>query len=204
MFNQKKVLTNLTHLKLFYEGNHNKTYKGFFCDEVVQVRVAQNTIVNHKNEILFLKNYNNTLYIDNSIMVRKWIPGNHLEKNDITTLKIIEKVLSKHWSIQINNISFFDNNLDVNDLVLSHGDLRPKNIIINKGEAILIDFEWINYNSKYFDLSHLHLYCFFSIQDIVEVFNVDKDKLIKAIDDVTKFNERWEKKVYKKNLINRF
>ena len=39
---------NITNAKLFYDGNHNETYKGFFSGEVVQIRIAKNKIVYHK------------------------------------------------------------------------------------------------------------------------------------------------------------
>jgi thiamine kinase-like enzyme len=153
------------------------------------------------NEIKLLTNQSDIIYIDNSIMIKKWVPGHHLNTNDINTLKNIKLSLNQHWNTKIDGITFFDNATNVKDIVLSHGDLRPQNIIVNDyQDIVLIDFEWTNYNSKYFDLSHLYLYCSFAIDDIVSVFNVDKEKLLKAVINVRKFNTNWEKKEYKKNL----
>ena len=200
MLNKKNILKNISDLKLFYEGNHNKTYQGFFCKEVVQVRIAKNKIVNHNNELIFLENNNNVLYIDNELMIKKWIPGAPLNKNDINTLKALKQSLNKHWRTTLSEITHFANiEYDKSDIVLSHGDLRPQNIIIdNEGKIHLIDYEWINYNSKYFDLAHLNLYCFFTIQDIVEVFEIEIEKLQDYIIKVKKFNDHWEKTNTKK------
>lgn len=189
---------DIKNIELFYEGNHNKTYKGFFCDEVVQVRIAKNKIVNHKNEILLLKNRKDIIYIDDEVMIKKWIDGDILNSNSIDILTNIKNELTKHWYIKNDKISIFDDSNHsqyINDIVLCHGDIRKKNIIIdNKGQVNFIDFEWINYNSKYFDLAHLYLYCDFSIKNIVLVFEIDIKKLEQYIVLVTKFNLNWEEK----------
>ncbi len=188
---------NITELELFYEGNHNKTYRGVFCDFLVQIRISKNNIVNHGNEILLLKNKRDVFYVDKQILVRKWIQGKTLDTNDINILIKIKKALVKHWNTKINNITNFNDSNIINDVILSHGDLRRKNIIINENNDIdLIDFEWVNYNSKYFDLAHLHLYCLFSIKDIIKVFNINKEELIKEIKIVNEFNNKWEKLKY--------
>lgn len=186
----------LTNLVLIYEGKHNKTYKGLFFHMPVQIRVAKNKIVNHKNEILFLKNHEDIIYIDNKVMVKKWIDGETLSSNDINTLFKLKDVLVSHWKTEILGISFFGNKtFNEKDIVLSHGDLRPKNIISsNNKQIVLIDFEWINYNTKYFDLAHLYLYCFFTLEDIIKVFGVDKEILKKEIELVNEFNIDWETK----------
>ena len=198
MLDEKNILKNISNLKLFYEGKHNKTYQGVFYKQLVQVRIAKNKIVNHNNELLFLENNNNVLYIDNELMIKKWIPGTPLNKHDINTLKAIEKSLNKHWHTTLSDITYFTNiEHDKSDIVLSHGDLRPQNIIIdNEGKIHLIDYEWINYNSKYFDLAHLHLYCFFDIKDIAKVFKVEIEKLQDFIIKVKNFNDHWQKNEY--------
>lgn len=198
----KKILeeNKITNLKLFYDGKHNKTYKGFFYNKAVQVRVSKNKIVNHDNEIKLLKNKSNIIYIDETLMIKKWIDGDELSSNDLETLIKIKSVLVMHWNNKIDGITFFkfdDNDYyNENEIVLSHGDLRRKNIISDSKENIhLIDFEWINYTSLYFDLAHLHLYCLFSINDIVKAFKVDKEKLKLAILSTANFNLKWERKL---------
>ncbi|MGL5733015.1 MAG: phosphotransferase [Metamycoplasmataceae bacterium] len=196
----KKILKeqNITDLKLFYDGYHNKTYKGLLFGELVQVRIAKNEIANHNNELKLLKNSEDIIYIDEYIMIKKWINGHELESNNLESLIKIKDVLTKHWSLKIKGITSFkfdDNNYyNENEIVLSHGDLRRKNIIVDEEKNIrLIDFEWTSYTSKYFDLAHLHLYCFFDINEIVEVFNVDIKKLKIAITSTAIFNSEWEK-----------
>ena len=195
---------NITNLELFYDGSYNKTYKGFFYEEEVQIRVIKNKITNHENELKLLKNKENIIYIDEEIMIKKWIDGDILNSNNREVLMKIKNVLNNHWNIVIKGISLFNYTEDKSTLtndnvtVLSHGDLRPKNIIVDKdGNVHLIDFEWIRYTDIYFDLSHLHLYCFFSINDITDIFDVNKEKLEIAIDKVKLFNDKWNKK----NLI---
>ncbi|MGL5733114.1 MAG: phosphotransferase, partial [Metamycoplasmataceae bacterium] len=196
----KKILKeqNITDLKLFYDGYHNKTYKGLLFGELVQVRIAKNKIANHNNELRLLKHSKDIIYIDEYLMIKKWINGHELKSNSLESLIKIKDVLTKHWSIKINGITSFkfdDNNYyNENEIVLSHGDLRRKNIIVDEEKNVhLIDFEWTSYTSKYFDLAHLHLYCFFDIDEIVKVFNVDKKKLKIAITSTAIFNTEWEK-----------
>ncbi|MGL5592156.1 MAG: phosphotransferase [Metamycoplasmataceae bacterium] len=196
----KKILKekNISNLELFYDGYHNKTYKGFLFDELVQVRISKNEIVNHNNELKLLQNSKDIIYIDKYVMIKKWINGNELDTNSLEFLIKIKNILTKHWNLTINGISSFkfDDNDYYSDseIVLSHGDLRRKNIIVDEQKNIhLIDFEWTSYTSKYFDLAHLHLYCFFEIDEIVEVFQVEKTKLKIAINSVAIFNSEWEK-----------
>ncbi|MGL5205165.1 MAG: phosphotransferase [Metamycoplasmataceae bacterium] len=197
----KKILeeNNITDLKLFYEGSHNKTYKGLLFDKTIQVRISKNKIVNHHNEIKLFEKVNNIIYIDESIMIREWINGNILDNNNLETLIKIRDTLLKHWELKIEGITFFkfDNNdyYNESEIVLVHGDLRNKNIIVNdKGEINFIDFEWVSYTSLYFDLAHLNLYCHFSIDQIVEVFMVDITKLKMAISNTAIFNSKWMEK----------
>ncbi|MGL5205480.1 MAG: phosphotransferase [Metamycoplasmataceae bacterium] len=198
MINKILKEKNISDLELFYEGYHNKTYKGFLFNELVQVRVSNNKIMNRNNELKLLKNSKDIIYIDEYIMIKKWIKGKELDSNSLEFLIKIKNILTKHWSLKIAGITSFkfdDNNYyNDNDIVLSHGDLRRKNIIVDKHKDIhLIDFEWTSYTSKYFDLAHLHLYCFFSIDEIVKVFEIDKAKLKIAISSVAIFNSEWEK-----------
>ncbi|MGL5591070.1 MAG: phosphotransferase [Metamycoplasmataceae bacterium] len=196
----KKILKekNVSNLKLFYEGYHNKTYKGLLIDEIVQVRISKNKRVNRNNELKLMKNSKDIIYIDERLMIKKWISGSELDTNSLECLIKIKNVLTKHWKLRIDGISSFkfdDNNYySDSEIVLSHGDLRRKNIIVDEQKNIhLIDFEWTSYTSKYFDLAHLHLYCFFEIDEIVEVFQVEKTKLKIAINSVAIFNSEWEK-----------
>lgn len=41
------------------------------------------------------------------------------------------------------------------DLVLSHNDIRPSNILIKKNKTSIIDFEWCTLNNKYWDLANI-------------------------------------------------
>ncbi|MGL6125161.1 MAG: phosphotransferase [Metamycoplasmataceae bacterium] len=202
MFKKNIIEKKITNLELFYDGAHNKTYKGNFLGEAVQVRISKNKIVDHKNEIKLLNNQNNIIFIDDKMMIKKWIDGHELNRNDLEILTKISVCLIKHWNLKIEGITSFkfDNNdyYNKDEIVLSHGDLRKKNIIVDNEQNVhIIDFEWINYTSLYFDLGHLHLYCSFTIDDIVKVFKVDYEKLKKAILSIENFNLKWEKETYK-------
>lgn len=193
----KKIIKDfdISDLEFYYEGNHNKTYKGLMKNEPVQIRISKNNIVNHSNEIKFFNSGygGKVIYIDEFLMIRKWIDGKILDNNSIDFLRKIRCSLEKQWSLKIPNISSFNLNI-ADDIVLSHGDLRKKNIIVSEDDNIfLIDFEWINYNTKYFDLAHLFLYCSFKINDIVEVFGIEKGKLKREIKFVKGFNKEWLK-----------
>ncbi|WP_339034830.1 phosphotransferase family protein [Spiroplasma endosymbiont of Cantharis rufa] len=99
--------------------------------------------------------------------------------NNVTNLIIkLHKLNSKEFKINKFNyhefLKIFKNNIDnpltdfepyfkeINNyidkfdklkLVLSHNDLVPGNILINKNEMILIDYDYISLNNKFFDIA---------------------------------------------------
>ncbi|MGL5521703.1 MAG: phosphotransferase [Metamycoplasmataceae bacterium] len=202
-------------MKKIYQGKHNITFLFEKDKKLYTLRKSLNNIVNHQNEILFLSTLEDTISINENEYIKNYYPGNNLKKNNLSSLSKIKKELDKVWktniSLPINNNVLLENNINDekykilikkysndNDLVLCHGDLRQKNILfLNNNKKIkLIDFEWIHKNDKYFDLAHLHLYCFFSLKNITKIFKVKKEKLIDFIYIVKTFNNWFEKEKY--------
>ncbi|MGL5357702.1 MAG: phosphotransferase [Metamycoplasmataceae bacterium] len=202
-------------MKKIYQGKHNITFLFEKDKKLYTLRKPLNNIVNHKNEIIFLNTLKDTITINETEYIKNYYPGTNLKKNNLSSLSKIKKELDKVWktniSLPINNNVLLKNNINDekykiliekysnnNDLVLCHGDLRQKNILfLNNNKKIkLIDFEWIHKNDKYFDLAHLHLYCFFSLKNIIKIFKVKKEKLIDFIYIVKTFNNWFEKEKY--------
>ncbi|MGL4343196.1 MAG: hypothetical protein ACRCRZ_01315 [Metamycoplasmataceae bacterium] len=207
---------NFTDAKLIYEGKHNKTFLVVFDQEYYTIRKSKNRIVNHDNEKVFIKKFNDYFFLKNGDLVKKYYYGKYLrKKNESNLSKIKQELVNNFWcfteylpikmeyfinEINDSHYSFLIDKYkkDVQDLVVNHGDLRPKNILImkNSKKIKLIDFEWVIKNDKYFDLAHLFLYCGFTKKSIIKIFKVDSKKLDDFIYIVLKFNEYFENKNY--------
>ncbi|UVD81675.1 phosphotransferase [Mycoplasma iguanae] len=206
-----KIYQQLTDIIFIYEGLHNYTFKAKFKKMDVQLRIIKAQWVNHENEIIYIKNNSNFLYVDEKgNYIKKWFDGDTLENMKITEIiarDIIKTVQKFHQQNNYKNIKIFDwHVLEIKDkkflqfrekyknlpLVLSHNDLRLKNMIkTDLNEIVLIDFEWIRYNFAYFDFAHLHLYCNISKKIILKYTQLDAQILNDFIYMVSVFNKHW-------------
>ncbi|MGZ9414084.1 phosphotransferase [Mycoplasma sp. 5370] len=211
-----EINKKLKKISFFYEGNHNKTYIGYFENKKVQIRVKKNNIVNSKNEENFFlqTQKNNFVYYKEGNYIKFWISGENLEKIFLTKKKQ-RKILEHLYyfsSLKVKDIEVFNwetwnhndkkitkllNGYKNEKMTLSHGDLRKKNIIINKKNNIyFIDFEWTRLNYLMFDLASLYLYVNISKKLIIKYFKIKKNNLDKWIYLVKKFNNEWNEKMY--------
>lgn len=146
----------------------------------------------HNNQILY--------YDDDYNFIKKWFDGHNLkasEINDVILGNILIQIENLH-NLKIKNsfISkpiFYDdididlelmhplslykkivNSFNSNDFVLSHNDCSCANLLVNKNDVMLIDFEWASYNHKLWDICNL-------IKDLE--YNLVDIKKIKFIND---------------------
>ena len=130
-------------------------------DRKVEFRVQKKT---HKQKIA-----SEPILLQENLMISEFLEGNHKEKLTQQELKKIAQLLKKLHKIKIrqkqNN---FKNNFKFNhtkakkafmvldkekkEYALGHNDLHPQNIIFNKKNIKLIDWEYARYSDIYFDL----------------------------------------------------
>lgn len=82
------------------------------------------------------------------------------------------------------------------DLVLSHNDIRPSNILINKSKVTIIDFEWCTLNNRYWDLANFVRELEFPLNELKIIFTKYFKKLdFKILQDMifatTCFAYQW-------------
>ncbi len=88
------------------------------------------------------------LDVKNSLIIYKFLEGNHKNNLKIKDIKNIASLLRKLHTIKILNRVFNHKK----DYVLCHQDLNPKNFIFSKNIK-LIDWEYAGLNDRYFDLA---------------------------------------------------
>lgn len=188
---------------------------------------GSNDIVNRKNEfnILSLIKDKNYLFIDkDGNAIKKWISGftpkfifNKKRLLKLLTLEImklhninIEKSnVIKHDYFSFFNQTFFFDEYDKKmylklvekyknlDLVLSHNDINPKNMIYDpKTKKItLIDFEWGRLNNMYWDIANFFRETNLNIKwlDYIISFyeNIDKETMYVFLYLCTNFAYQW-------------
>ncbi|WP_434336772.1 phosphotransferase [Mesomycoplasma conjunctivae] len=208
------IFKHLRKIELIYCGYHNCSYRAFYKDEKVQIRIAKNNFANWKNESIYLEGNTDFIFYKNGNFIKKWYEGDILNKTIAKENQrlLFQKILDFQEQ-KPSNIEQFDwNILNITDqkycnilkkyqneqLVLNHGDLCFKNIIFNKKtkEIKFIDFEWVRYNSKYFDLVCLHLYMNIDKDEIISYFNLDRQKFADYVYLIKTFNKYWNLKFY--------
>lgn len=188
---------NITNAKLYYEGFHNITYKVLINDSWYQLKIPIDfTVVNRKIEEKIYKHSKEGIYYKNGFLIKKWFDGKDLNKVNLTNkiqIKVLEK-LKEFSKLKIKTENFDWNLYKTNNkkylslvdkyknekLVLQHGDLSFKNILVNKNfEVNFIDYGWVRNNYLSFDLFYLHKNGF-SKENILKVFNIT-EKYLKDI-----------------------
>lgn len=200
----KQIHSGFTNVSFLFKTDDKKKYQ-------VRLGGA-NDIVNRKNEFNILKAINdiNYIFIDkDGNAIKKWINGINpkffFNKKKLLNLLILEimklhKTNIKDFEI-INHdyLSFFDKTIFFDqfdkdmylklinkyknlDLVLSHNDINPKNMIYDykSRKIILIDYEWGRINNKYWDVANFFRETNLNIKwlDYMLSFYTDLDKKI--------------------------
>lgn len=153
---------------------------------------------NEYNFIKISKN-SSYLYFDKETgnTIKKWIKGRNPTNEECNSSRIFNNVCNQIKKLHKINPDFkskfsridyyqfmakakisntykqkFDEILEKNkhlELVFSHNDISPRNIIINKSKVTLIDFEWGSLNNKYWDIANFMREIEFPISDIGKV-----------------------------------
>ncbi|PAF54849.1 Choline/ethanolamine kinase [Mycoplasmopsis agassizii] len=209
----KKIFKQISKIKFHYKGFHNRTYIAYLNDVKVQIRIAINKIADHKDEIIFLKNNEDYIYVTPYIAIKKWYEGDiYLKKyqtkeSDFLLLDELQKVWKTNLNLSKMNWHFYKTKDkkyleivdkykdDFNEVI--HGDVRPKNTIFTTDKKIkLIDFEWTRKGSKYFDIVSFLKFSILTKDEIIDYLKLDKEKLEDYIYIVNLFNKTSYEVVY--------
>lgn len=179
------------------------------------LNLTKNERLNIIKNVLDIKNIKINNNLDNSYNRKEYLQK-YLEASKMF---LDEKIYNKIRKLQDEII------IEKYERVIAHGDLISTNIMLNKDNVIFIDWEFISYKPKYYDLIYFLLFSKTdnSIDIIDEIdFNIDKkeafkdgiilclkeiknnSKLYGKIDDkiINKNISRWKREL--NNLLEKF
>lgn len=145
---------------------NNGTFSNVYYNKILRM-VEKHTYLYDKNYLLFSNNIKELFFL---CLLKEYIFGNIpltlCKYNNIILYKNKIKILYPYKGKTLNNFKFslpiiFDilkaiHFLHYNDI--SHGDIKPNNILVNKNDAILIDYGTIcfNHNEEYYNRCTLY------------------------------------------------
>ena len=179
------------------------------------LNLTENERINIIKNVLNIKNIKINNNLDNSYNRKEYLQK-YLEASKMF---LDEKIYNKIRKLQDEII------IEKYERVIAHGDLISTNIMLNKDNVLFIDWEFISYKPKYYDLIYFLLFSKTdnSIDIIDEIdFNIDKkeafkdgiilclkeiknnSKLYGKIDDkiINKNISRWKREL--NNLLEKF
>lgn len=218
------------------QGNQNlpNLIDYYICDNVCLIileKINGKMIGQNRNEFNLNLTKNERLNIIKNVLDIKNIKINNNLDNSYNREECLQKYLetSKMFLDEniYNKIRKLKNEIisEKYERVIAHGDLISTNIMLNKDNVIFIDWEFISYKPKYYDLIYFLLFSKTdnSIDIIDEIdFNIDKkeslkdgiilclkeiknnSKLYGKIDDkiINKNISRWKREL--NNLLEKF
>lgn len=218
------------------QGNQNlpNLIDYYICDNVCLIileKINGKMIGQNRNEFNLNLTKNERLNIIKNVLDIKNIKINNNLDNSYNREECLQKYLetSKMFLDEniYNKIRKLKNEIisEKYERVIAHGDLISTNIMLNKDNVIFIDWEFISYKPKYYDLIYFLLFSKTdnSIDIIDEIdFNIDKKESVKdgiilclkeiknnsklygKIDDkiINKNISRWKREL--NNLLEKF
>lgn len=168
------------------------------------LKLTENERINIIKNVLDIKNIKINNNLDNSYNRKEYLQK-YLEASKMF---LDEKIYNKIRKLQDEII------IEKYERVIAHGDLISTNIMLNKDNVIFIDWEFISYKPKYYDLIYFLLFSKTdnSIDIIDEIdFNIDKKEAfkdgiilcLKEIKNNSKLYGKIDDKIINKN-INRW
>ena len=168
------------------------------------LNLTENERINIIKNVLYIKNIKINNNLDNSYN-RKECLQKYLEASKMF---LDENIYNKIRKLQDEII------IEKYERVIAHGDLISTNIMLNKDNVLFIDWEFISYKPKYYDLIYFLLFSKTdnSIDIIDEIdFNIDKKEslkdgiilCLKEIQNNSKLYGKIDDKIINKN-INRW
>lgn len=175
------------------QGNQNlpNLIDYYICDDVCLIileKINGKMIGQNRNEFNLNLTKNERLNIIKNVLDIKNIKINNNLDNSYNREEYLQKYLetSKMFLDEniYNKIRKLKNEIisEKYERVIAHGDLISTNIMLNKDNVIFIDWEFISYKPKYYDLIYFLLFSKTdnSIDIIDEIdFNIDKKELLK-------------------------
>lgn len=175
------------------QGNQNlpNLIDYYICDNVCLIileKINGKMIGQNRNQFNLNLTKNERLNIIKNVLDIKNIKINNNLDNSYNREECLQKYLetSKMFLDEniYNKIRKLKNEIisEKYERVIAHGDLISTNIMLNKGNVIFIDWEFISYKPKYYDLIYFLLFSKTdnSIDIIDEIdFNIDKKESLK-------------------------
>lgn len=175
------------------QGNQNlpNLIDYYICDDVCLIileKINGKMIGQNRNEFNLNLTKNERLNIIKNVLDIKNIKINNNLDNSYNREECLQKYLetSKMFLDEniYNKIRKLKNEIisEKYERVITHGDLISTNIMLNKDNVIFIDWEFISYKPKYYDLIYFLLFSKIdnSIDIIDEIdFNIDKKESLK-------------------------
>lgn len=175
------------------QGNQNlpNLIDYYICDDVCLIileKINGKMIGQNRNEFNLNLTKNERLNIIKNVLDIKNIKINNNLDNSYNRKEYLQKYLeaSKMFLDEniYNKIRKLKNEIisEKYERVIAHGDLISTNIMLNKDNVIFIDWEFISYKPKYYDLIYFLLFSKTdnSIDIIDEIdFNIDKKESLK-------------------------
>ena len=175
------------------QGNQNlpNLIDYYICDDVCLIileKINGKMIGQNRNEFNLNLTKNERLNIIKNVLDIKNIKINNNLDNSYNREECLQKYLetSKMFLDEniYNKIRKLKNEIisEKYERVIAHGDLISTNIMLNKDNVIFIDWEFISYKPKYYDLIYFLLFSKTdnSIDIIDEIdFNIDKKESVK-------------------------
>lgn len=204
------------------QGNQNlpNLIDYYICDDVCLIileKINGKMIGQNRNEFNLNLTKNERLNIIKNVLDIKNIKINNNLDNSYNREECLQKYLetSKMFLDEniYNKIRKLKNEIisEKYERVIAHGDLISTNIMLNKDNVIFIDWEFISYKPKYYDLIYFLLFSKTdnSIDIIDEIdFNIDKKESVKdgiilclkEIQNNSKLYGKIDDKIINKNI----
>lgn len=217
----KLFFNNLVKEIRLYENNKDDGFLPNLVDSyvsnnyclIVLKKINGKTLSNERNNYSTHLSHNKRLLIANNILNIKNIKVNYKLENDYKRkekldkyLEETKKYLSKRTYLKINTLyNYLIKESKSN--VISHGDLIPTNIIVDKENIKFIDWEYISLRPIYYDLTYFLMFSkAYHPLDILSELKVNNEEVyIDAIILSLKEIKNWSK-LYNKidnDIINK-
>lgn len=221
----KLFFDNLVKEIRLYENNQNNlilpklvdSYVSYDYCLIVLEKINGKTLSNQRNNYNTHLSHNRRLEIAKKVLNIKNININYELESNYSRKEKLDKYLEKSKKYISKNIYLKINSLykilsKESKLVISHGDLIPTNMIIDKDEVKFIDWEYISYMPEYYDLTNFLLFSkVHHSLDILDELNANKKEVyidgiilcLKEIQNWAKLYGKIDDSIINKN-INRW
>ncbi|MGL4948585.1 MAG: hypothetical protein ACRC42_04345 [Mycoplasma sp.] len=195
----------------FYSGYKNDTYLVIKNDgSKYQLKILKSGLSNFNQEVIIyrLYNFDDLLYSDGNIFIKKWYEKINNLDEDIK-ISLIKNEIKKFHNLDLNNLldifpfnkydeyiknhtNYYQSYVELlqkykTEFITSHNDINDKNILFvlndSKAEIKFIDFEWSSLNYKWFDIINYLAEC--EVYDEITLSKwLDVEDSIESLNDI--------------------